>query len=125
MPEQLVSTTDSLTYDNLFAGGVMPVVADSVTLKAGQAYVRGTVLGYIDAEEKATIVDSSKTDGTQRPFAILADDVDATSEDVKASVYLTGEFNQEVLTFGGTDTVSKHKRVLRELGIFLKTTVNA
>lgn len=125
MPEQLASTVGTYEFDNLFAGGTMPVVVGSVTLKMGQSYLRGTVLGYIDAEHKAKIVDSTKTDGTQRPYAILADNVDATAEDKKVTVYFSGEFNEAALAFGGTDNAAKHKRVLRELGIYLKNTVQA
>lgn len=124
MSEQLISSTSS-TVDNLFAGGVQVVVTGVVTLKAGRAYERGSVLGLIDAEDKAVMVDSSKADGSQTPYGILTDNVDATLEDRKATVYLTGEFNDSALKFGGTDDAAKHKRVLRGMGIFLKQTVKA
>lgn len=125
MPEQLVSTIGTFEHDKLFAGGISQVVTGSVTLKSGKSYVRGTILGLIDAENKATIVDSTKEDGSQRPYAILADDVDATTEDRKANVYFTGEFNEAALFVSETDTVSRYKRVLREVGIFLKNTIEA
>jgi hypothetical protein len=118
--ENLVQNTDTLTRDNLFAGGVMPVVTDKVILKAGEVYERGTVLGIITADGKAVKVNSANTDGSQKPYGILADTVDATTEDRPAVVYLTGEFNGAALKFGGTDTVATHKMALRELGIFVK-----
>jgi Bacteriophage lambda head decoration protein D len=118
--ENLVQNTDTLTRDNLFAGGVMPVVTDKVTLKAGTVYERGTVLGIVTADGKAVKVNSANTDGSQNPYAILADTVDATTEDRPAVAYLTGEFNGAALKFGGTDTVATHKKALREIGIFVK-----
>ena len=125
MAEQLVNTLGTFEPDNLFAGGKMPVVTESIKLKSGASYVRGTVLGIVTATGEATIVDSSKSDGTQTPYAILADDVDATSAAATAAVYLTGEFNEAALTFGGTDDATKHKVALRGLGIFLKKTIGA
>lgn len=124
MTEQMV-TSEEFNNGSLFAGAVQKIATESVILKGGRAYLRGTVLGLIDAESKATVVDSTKSDGSQRPYGILTDNVDATSGDTNAVVYLTGEFNQAALTFGGTDTAAKHKRALREMGIFLKTTVKA
>jgi hypothetical protein len=117
----------SIEYDNLMAGGVSPVVAKGVMLKAGGVRVRGTVLGRVGEEDGIDIVDvvnSTKTDGSEKPYGILADvAVDATTEDQRASVYLTGEFNRDALIFGGTDTVATHEPAMREVGIFVKTTV--
>ncbi|MDT2231226.1 head decoration protein [Paenibacillus larvae] len=111
-----------LKYDNLIAGGVSPVVSKGETVKSGGVYLRGTVLGRITEGGKLVPVDSSKTDGSERPYAVLAETVDA-KEDKAATVYLTGEFNKDALIFGGSDTVDKHEVVLREIGIFVKTTV--
>lgn len=123
--EQLANTIGSFEYDNLFAGGVANVVTDTVTVKSGQSYVRGTVIA-LDSEKKAVIVDSASADESAKvPYGILADDVDATTEDVPAVVYLTGEFNQNALIFGGQDTYETHKEALRKIGIFLKENVKA
>lgn len=119
MPQQLV-TSNSMEYDNLVIGGVMPVVTDTVTLKAGAAYERGTVLGIITDSKLAVPVDSESEDGSEEAYAILIDDTDATDEDTVAAVYLTGEFNAAALKFGGSDTVATHKNTLRTLGIFAK-----
>ncbi|MFS0766045.1 head decoration protein [Peribacillus phoenicis] len=125
MPEQLGNTLGSFEYDNLFAGGVQPVVTDSIIVKSGQSYVRGSVLAK-GADGIAVLVDSaSATASIKKPFGILTDDVDATTENVPTTVYLTGEFNQEALVFGGTDTFNTHKGALRDIGIILKKTQKA
>ncbi|MCY9511874.1 head decoration protein [Paenibacillus larvae] len=110
-----------MQYDNLIAGGVSPVVSKGETVKAGGAYLRGTVLGRIAEDGKLVPVDSSKTDGSEKPFAVLAETVDATKEDKAVAVYFTGEFNKDALIFGGSDTLDQHEVALRE--IFVKTTV--
>ena len=120
MPKSLI-TSDSMTHDNLIVTGVMPYVTDKVTLLTGAAYERGTVLGIVTASGKAVKVDSSKSDGSQTPHAILIEDTDATDADAVATVFLTGEFNAAALKFGGADTVATHKKALRSLGIFAKT----
>lgn len=124
MPDQYVSS-DSFSYPNLIAGNKFPIMTDRVKLKAGSSYMAGSVLAIITATDKAVLVDSTKSDGSQTVHGILAADVDATSEDKDAVVYLTGEFNQAALKFGGTDTVATHKYAMRKIGIFLRTTRKA
>jgi hypothetical protein len=82
--------------------------------------VRGTVLGQITTSGKLKTVNSGSTDGSQAPYAVLAEDADATSADAPAPIYLTGEFDQNQLVFGGTDTVETHRKALRALSIFAK-----
>lgn len=121
MPTPTIGTFE---HDNLFAGNA-EVVTDTVTLKSGASYVRGSVLGIVTATGEAALVDSAATDGSQTPYSILQEDVDATSEAKPGAIYLTGEFNENALTFGGTDTAATHKTKLREIGIFLKTNQEA
>ncbi|MCY9710047.1 head decoration protein [Paenibacillus larvae] len=115
-------------YDDLIAGGVSPIVAKGAILKAGSGVQkRGAVLGRIggtaEGADELKPVDSKNEDESKKPFAILADViVDATDADQRISVYLTGEFNRNALTFGGTDTVATHEEALRDIGIFVKTT---
>jgi hypothetical protein len=109
----------STTYDQLIVG-TFPVVMDKVTLKVGAVYARGSVLGLITADGKAVLVDSSRSDGSQTAYAVLAETVDATAADKVAPVYLTGEFNQDALVFGGADTAATHKATLRNINIYLK-----
>ncbi|QGQ95858.1 head decoration protein [Paenibacillus psychroresistens] len=120
MTKNLISSA-SLEQDNLIAGGIMPIVTDIVTLKSGAAYLRGSVLAVITATSLAVKVDSTKSDGSQVAYAILAEDTDATSVNTPAVVYMTGEFNAAKLIFGGTDTITIHKKALRALSLFAKT----
>ncbi len=120
---------ETYTPKNLFAGSVMPFVTDSVVIAAGQTLQAGAVLGMVSDTGKYVLMDSTATDGSQNPVAILAQDVDASAGDTIATVYLTGEFNSDALVFGGTDTVDTPlgvgtiKDALRMVGIFCKRIV--
>lgn len=118
--------SETFTYDSLFAGHVQPVVVGTETITGGN-FSRGTVLGYITADDKCTISDSAldPADGSEKIYAILADDTDASQADKLATVYYTGEFNTNKLTFGGTDTAETRKVEARNVGIFFKPAVPA
>jgi hypothetical protein len=117
-----------IRFDNLLGGGVSAVVGKGAVLKAGNGVLlRGAVLGQVGTSADGTPIlsslDSSKNDGSQNPYGVLADvSADATEADVRISVYETGEFNRAALTFGGTDTIDDHEQALRNIGIFTKKT---
>jgi hypothetical protein len=121
-------------FDELFAGGVNAEPMTAIIIKAGSGIVRrGTVLGRTSQLEETDLyagtpitapVDSSKTDGSEEPYCVLADrEIDATTADVRAAAYLGGEFNRAALLFGGTDTVATHEVGMRKVGLFTKRIV--
>lgn len=114
--------TEIFTADNLI-GGDYPVVTESVTVLTGQNLVRGTVLGKITASGKVIASLSAAVDGSETPYAILAEDVDASAGDVVGTAYLSGEFNESELTIGTGHTADSIRAGLRDLGIYLKTAV--
>ena len=66
---------------------------------------------------KVVIVLSTAIDGSQNPYGVLLKAADATSADQNAAVALTGQFNEDTLTFGGSDTKATHKVAMRVLGM--------
>lgn len=114
--------TGEFTPDKLIVGNEMPILTEGIKVAKGQGtLVRGTVVGILTTGGLAKPVDSTKSDGTQAPYAILTDDIDTTGDvDVTTTAYTTGLFNKDALTFGGADTVATHKTELRKLGIHLK-----
>jgi hypothetical protein len=113
------------TPDNLLAGGFPRVTGWGSIASGAGVLARGTVLGQLTTGGNLKAVDSSQTDGTQNPYAVLAEDTDATSADVPAPLFLTGEFDQNRLVFGGSDTVDTHRKALRALSIFAKPALEA
>lgn len=66
-------------------------------------------------------VNSANVDGSNVAECILAADTNATSAAVAALVYVTGQFNTEALTFGGSDDAADHRDALHLRGIILTT----
>lgn len=129
-----MSEYTSPNFDELFAGGVQPERMTAIIIKAGSGIVtRGTVMGMISQLPETDLyagtpvtapVNSTKTDGSQSPYCILADSViDATTLDVRAAAYLDGEFNRDFLKFGGTDKVATHEVAMRKIGLITKRVV--
>lgn len=105
----------SFIPDGLVAGD-FDAITDTVTLKAGVVYVRGTVLMPLasgDAGKFGTVTDDTKAK------YILLEDVDATSADAKGTVGVTGQYNSNALTIGSGATLAGIKATLEPLSIFL------
>ena len=106
-------------YDNLIIGGEL--TTDSGILVSGQNLERGALLGKITSSGKLTLSLSASTDGSEVPYAILNDDVDASSADKRCPIILGGEINSKSVIFGADHTADSTKDGLRGLSIFLKT----
>ncbi|MEK4351353.1 head decoration protein [Paenibacillus sp. FSL R5-0475] len=129
-----MSEYTSPSFDELFAGGVQPERMIAIIIKSGSGVVtRGTVLGRVSQLSESdlyagtpvtTPVNSTKSDGSQDPYCILADlTIDATTKDVRAAAYLDGEFNRNALKFGGADKVAQHEVAMRKIGLITKRVI--
>lgn len=111
----------SYTPDKLFDREVLTLKA---TVKSGEGVLtRGTLLGKITSSGKYVKSLSASSDGSQVPTAILAHDVDATSADAEAIVYIKGRFAIQGMTFGTAHTASSVYDALRDVGIYLENIV--
>ncbi len=112
---------DTFTFDNLIAGN-FPLATDRGTIISGQNLARGTLLGKHTSggsAGKLRIIDSDGTTGTQTPYAILADDCDASLGDKVATIYLTGQFNINEVLVDSNDTAASFKDACKAISIFL------
>lgn len=117
---ELINDAGIFEYDGLVGGTKPPIVTKNVVIASGAGKLpRGRVLGRITTDGKYISVDSSKNDGSQTARAILKFPVDATSADVVATVYWSGCYNREHLSFGGTDNADTHEDALRDVNIIL------
>lgn len=114
------TVVDTTTPDGLLLG-LFPVVTDVGTLITGQNLTRGAVLGKITASGKLTRLDKSEDDGSQVPYAILADDVDATSADKTAPLYIAGSFDAAKLNFVSGTAAADVKDAARNVGLYFVT----
>lgn len=114
----------SYVPDSLHAGD-FPIRTEKVTVITGQNLVRGALLGKITASGKVNLSLSAAGDGSNTPYAILAEDVDATAEDKEAVAYISGDFNADAITYGAAHTAASVKDGLRDKNIYLHTPISA
>lgn len=97
-------------------------------LKHSGTIKRGTVLGLIttgDSIGALTPCNSSNVDGSQTPFAVLAEDIQEELErDVLAPVYIEGTFNIKKLIFSGSDNADTHKAAAKNANLYFVEFVN-
>ncbi|MDQ3233364.1 MAG: head decoration protein [Pseudobdellovibrionaceae bacterium] len=106
--------------------GDFPLQSETIVLESGQTLKRGTLLGKKTAggkyviSAKLTADDKPIADGSEVPYRILAEDVDASSGDKLTIAYHTGSFYQGGITLGKGHTVATVKPVLEPISIYIK-----
>jgi hypothetical protein len=123
MSMENIYRSEANEYDSLLISSQMDPVTDVVTAAAGQALLRGTVLGLTTDTKEAYPVDSTKSDGTEQPYAVLADDISADADPASVAVYLMAELNADALIFGSS-TVNDYRQDMRKIGLIVKDAQN-
>jgi hypothetical protein len=119
MSENLYKTIGTFTPDSLISGIGIPLNAKGITIASGQGeLVRGTLLGK--ASDGTYKITKAAETGAIAAECILADGVDATSEAVVTTAYVSGCFNPAAITLSAGETISTYEHDLRTLGIYLK-----
>lgn len=111
--------TETYTPDNLIAGD-FPIVTKQVTVNNGQNLQRGALLGRITVSGNVNLSLAAAGDGSEDPYAILAENVDASAGDKVGTAYLTGEFNEDAITFGTGHDAASVEDLLRVYQIYLR-----
>lgn len=117
------------TPDNLFAGNSISAFTVSGTVKSGEgALKRGTVLamssGTAGTGKLVILGTTAASSETLTAYGILCDDVDATSADAVAELYVTGQFNKNALIVKSGYTIAAADiAALRDGGIFIETAI--
>lgn len=93
----------------------------SVTIAAGAAHVAGEVLGRVTASGKFILSAAAAGDGSGDPLAVLSHDVDASGADADATVWVCGEFNPALLTYGAGHTAATVRAAFIGKPLFLPT----
>ena len=136
------------TKPKFLHAGDFPMITRNITVKQGQRLSYGSVVGRIDDDDGEYVLCSKTTtpaatdadpnpaavdvaDGSQVPQGVLTEDVDATDEEKKAVIYLTGQFNYNAMQFGegyanedGSPTREIEDK-LRNLSIFMEKGIKA
>ena len=114
-----VFRSEENNYDNLLLSGQIRVVTDIITVAAEQDLKRGTVLGLNTETKEAYPVDSAKDDGTELPYAVLAEDIVTDTSTSTAAVYLFAELNAVDLIVGSGD-ISDYQYDMRKIGLIVR-----
>lgn len=117
-------SSESYTPDQLHAGD-FPIRTQDITVLSGQNLTRGALLGKITASGKYVLSLAGAGDGSQTPVAILAEDVDASAGDKSGIAYISGDFNENAITYGTGHTADGVRDGLRDLNIYLHKPVRA
>ena len=120
---QAIFSSSPYSPDKLIAGDY-PITTQKVVIDTG-VLARGSVLGKITATGKYVLSAAAAGDGSEVPSMILAESLDATSADVDAIAYTSGQFDEARLTLGAGHTIASIRDGLRDLGIYLCTSVAA
>lgn len=100
-----------ITQNGLLAGPEIPVLTKNVTITAGTAFKRGTLM-HVKADLSAVQASASN----------LANAVVTNDADEKATVltvYVSGLFERDELIVASGDTVAAHEESLRTAGIYV------
>lgn len=71
------------------------------------------------------LLDKNATDGSSVPYAILAEEVDATSAAKMAIAYLEGQFNERQLVFASGTDIEDVRDAMRDVGLIAVPSVAA
>lgn len=115
--------SESFEYENLIAGSQQPLVNVSATIAEGCDISRGQLLGKVTATGKLEPVDGTANDGREDPYAIAAEDVDATDGDKLTTVYVKGEFNERAVLYSYGDDADDWRDACEAIGIYLRPSV--
>lgn len=116
--------SETTSYDNLIAGTQKPLVTEPGTVKAGESFSRGALLGRVTATDQWQVTDKADA-GSCNQFAIAAEAVDTTAgATALTSLYVEGEFAESAVIFGYSDTANDWRDTLEAQGIYLRKTIS-
>ncbi|CDX01293.1 Hypothetical protein DPCES_1406 [Desulfitobacterium hafniense] len=114
--EQMVNATQGVAYAsnqvNFIIGN-----ATEADFVVGDKFIITVAAG----SEKYTNVSRAAVDGSDVPYAILAEDIVGSTDGAVGVLYMSGEFNEDALIVPEGETVASYKGDLRKIGIFLKS----
>lgn len=116
-----MSLSSSETFSpSSFVTGDVPIVTEPETIAAGQNLSQYAALGRITASGKWVLSDPGAGDGSEVIRGFLPVAVDATGGDTTAPVYKAGQFNPEMLVFGGAHNAASAKKDIEGTPLFLR-----
>ncbi len=105
-------TINGVSYDELIGGHEVTAIKHNITIEAGSALERGSV-----------VTAAGKLVGASDTADYVVAEAVGTADTV-ATVYVSGMFNREKLIVSEADTVDAHEAQLRDKNIYLTSIKN-
>lgn len=115
--------SETLNYDNLIAGTQKPLVTEPATVRMGESFSRGQLLGRLTATDKWQTLDEDSSASFNK-LGIACEAVDSTAGEVLTEVFVEGEFSENGVIFGYSDTADDWRDKLDAQGIYLRKTLS-
>jgi len=115
--------SESFAYDNLLAGCQKDIVQRPGTVRLGEAFSRGSILGRLTATGKWQEAQFSNLSNFS-DVGIAVEAIDTTSGETNTTVYIEGEFNENHVIFFYGDTADTWRETLMTHGLILRKSVN-
>lgn len=116
------NASETYTPEDLVTGSKQRVTGPVVVSSGEGVVAKNTVMGRTTATGEMRVCDTGNVDGSEVPYCILADGVDATSADAQAGAYFEGQFNpDELVTDASVDLdLAVIKEALQARNIYLR-----
>lgn len=115
--------SESTSYDNLIAGTQKALVTVPATVRMGESFSRGQLLGKLTATQKWQTLDEGAIAGFDL-FGVATEAVDSTAAEVLTEVFCEGEFSENGVIFGYSDTPDDWRAILEAHNIYLRKTIS-
>lgn len=117
--------SESTSYDNLIAGTQKNLVTRPATVRTGESFSRGTLVGRLTSSGKWQ-VDAFANAANYSEFGIACEAVDTLTTGVEAStdVFVEGEFSENSIIYPYTDTAATWREKLASVGIYTRKTIS-
>ena len=116
-------STETFEYDNLIAGSQKPIVQRPGTVRLGQSWSRGELVGLLTSTLTWQAIDFGAL-ANFSDVGIATEAIDTTEGEVNTSFYVEGEFNENAVIIGYSDDADDWREALAGHGIYLRTAVN-
>lgn len=114
------SATAAAAFDpNGIVVGGFDHKTEKLTIVSGATVLAGDVLGKITSGGKLKLAVAASEDGSEVPYAIALEDVDAAAGDKPCIVLMSGGVDTAKLRFGASITAASSKDVLQGRGLYL------
>lgn len=114
--------SESFAYENLLGGCQKPIVQRPGTIRLGEAFSRGAILGRLTATGEWQEAQFSNL-ANFSDMGIAVEAVDSTSGRVNTTIYVEGEFNELHVQYFYANTADDWREALTPHGIYLRKAV--